>query len=446
MASATESTTPTQFKGRLRHRIVISFLLFGTVLSGLFAVTALGMRQYFANELIDQTMVSDLRQELNAIDSGVRPNPMFSSRYSAWVGRPERFEPRALGAGIALTPLVEELRALPTGVYQLRTADRRYRVAVDKRNNLWGYVLYDATVDPREKWILLGAILTTFAMLSLLALGLAVWSSKRVIAPVADLARRIGEMGGDTHPEPLAPNYAKDEVGRLAEALDAYADRLTALVERDKEFNADVSHELRTPLSVVKSSTELMLGQSDLDDKTRSRLERIERAVKQSTELTEALLHLVRAEKMDHATGEFYRIERIVEQAIDFKRPQLAGKPVDVNFAVEHSFLVCAPAAVIALVVGNLIGNAFKYTPNGSVDITVKKDQVVVEDTGPGLQEDELQRVFTRHYRGSSVTGKGSGLGLAIVRRFCDLYEWTVDISPREQGGLRATLSFPAVS
>lgn len=440
MASVIESSTQTKFNGRLRARIVISFLIFGTLLSVLFGVTMLGMRQYLGDALIDETLATDLRIHLDGIVGGAAGQEDAFTRDWTWVGRPENFRRERLQYP-EFRQLADQLRGMPTGVHRLKDGERNYKIVVDKRTDVWGYMLYDETPDPRENWVLLGAVITTFAALSLLALGLAVWSSKRVIAPVADLARRISLLG-DTHSEPLASNYADDEVGRLAQALDDYSDRLTALVERDKEFNADVSHELRTPLAVIKSSTELISGQPGLDEKTKDRLRRIDRAVKQSTELTEALLHLVRAEKMDHATGEFYRIERIVAETIDSKRPQLAGKPVEVNLKVEHSFLVCAPAAVITVAVGNLIGNAFKYTPKGSVDITIRQNQVVVEDTGPGLKEDELQRVFTRHYRGSSVTGKGSGLGLAIVRRFCDLYDWSVDISPREEGGLRATLSF----
>ena len=67
---------------------------------------------------------------------------------------------------------------------------------------------------------------------------------------------------------------------------------------------------------------------------------------------------------------------------------------------------------------------------------------MIVEDTGPGLDRDELQQVFTRHYRGSSATGKGSGLGLAIVQRICDLYDWNVSIQSSDSGGLRACLHF----
>ncbi|MDX1570311.1 MAG: HAMP domain-containing sensor histidine kinase [Xanthomonadales bacterium] len=420
--------------------------MFGTLLSGLFALTAMGMRQYLENALINETLVSDLDEWLDQIQAGAPAEDIgFSSRYYAWTGRPEWARarmPSALPEDIDLRDRIFELMALPSGIHSVQTEEHSYKVAVDKRTDVWGYVFYDSTPNPRERYLLLGVLAGTFFVISLLALFLARWSSKRVMAPVSDLARRIAGMGDHIHPEPLAPNYADDEVGQLAGALDEYAERLTALVIRDQEFNADVSHELRTPLAVIKSATELLMAQPDVDEKTLTRLTRIERAAKQSTELTEALLHLVRAERSARSTGEYFRVDKIVEEVIDFKKSQLGRKPVDVHLTITESFLGCAPDAVIAVSLGNLIGNAFKYTPQGSVDITVGGGRVVVEDTGPGLEDDELQRVFTRHYRGSSASGKGSGLGLAIVRRFCELYDWQVSIEPRAEGGLRATLAF----
>src|SRR5487761_2083522 len=110
--------------------------------------------------------------------------------------------------------------------------------------------------------------------------------------PGTDLARRVQALGRSGKAEPLAPHFANDEVGALAAALDDYSNKLTALGERDREFNADVSHELRAPLAVIGTTTELLLNADNLTDKVRERLKRIERASRQSTELTNALLLL----------------------------------------------------------------------------------------------------------------------------------------------------------
>jgi signal transduction histidine kinase len=94
------------------------------------------------------------------------------------------------------------------------------------------------------------------------------WSDRlvvfaRVISPLTELARRVQGLSSRETGE-LAPHFARDEVGELAAALDDYAARMTALVKRDREFNADVSHELRTPLAVIRGAVETDAGQPDL--------------------------------------------------------------------------------------------------------------------------------------------------------------------------------------
>ncbi len=94
------------------------------------------------------------------------------------------------------------------------------------------------------------------------------WSASKVMRPVSDLAARLrAYRGGTSEPKPLAAHFPDDEVGQLAEALDDYSARLTEVVQRDREFNADVSHELRTPLAVIRGATELLLTRPNLDEK-----------------------------------------------------------------------------------------------------------------------------------------------------------------------------------
>ena len=236
-------------------------------------------------------------------------------------------------------------------------------------------------------------------------------------------------------------HFANDEVGQLAEALDDYSLRLTEMVQRDREFNADVSHELRTPLAVIASTTELLQASSDLADKPRERLKRIERAVRQCSELIDALLLLSRRERQAPTDGETTDVARVVEQVVDSQRPHLGNKPITVRVDIDQALAVPAPSSVVAVALSNLIGNAFKYTPAGEVIITVGHGRVSVEDTGPGIAVEDAEKLFERGVRGTKL-GKGGGLGLAIVRRLCELYGWTVSLAPRPQGGATATLRF----
>ncbi|HEY5781186.1 MAG TPA: sensor histidine kinase, partial [Lysobacter sp.] len=102
-----------------------------------------------------------------------------------------------------------------------------------------------------------------------------------------------------------------------------------------------------------------------------------------------------------------------------------------------------APEAAVAVALGNLVGNAVKYTTQGEVVVWLGGRAVEVIDSGPGLSEEDAAKLFERGYRGTHAGhSQGGGIGLSIVRRLCDLYRWDVRVRPGEQRGVVATLTF----
>ena len=243
----------------------------------------------------------------------------------------------------------------------------------------------------------------------------------------------------EKYDKPLAAHFPDDEVGQLAEALDAYALRLTEVVQRDREFNADVSHELRTPLAIIRGSVELMLSRPDMDEKTRTRIQRIQRAEQQCTDLISALLLLSRNERGHGNTD----VARVVDQLLDAHRATLGGKPLTLRVEGEEGARVDSPEAALSVALGNLIGNAVKYTKEGEVVVRLLPDAVEVVDSGPGLSKEDAARLFERGYRGTHAGhSQGGGIGLSIVSRLCALYGWEVGVRPGESKGVVATLRF----
>ena len=410
-----------QYRRRLKSRITFSFLLFGTLLSVLFAVAAVFLQQWLEDALIARTLEQELDQyliELRADPSLVEP---FYSRIQGYVTRPGRAE---------IVP--EAFRELPSGVHDVRTGDASFKAAVRKDDDFWAFLTYDVSENRELARRLLFALIGAVVLFSLLSLALGVWSAGRVMSPVTHLARRLDELEDHQDYPGLAQHFADDEVGQLAAALDDHAHRLNELVERDKAFNADVSHELRTPLAVISGATELLLAQKDLPERVRERLLRIARAARQSTDTTTALLHLVRAERGSAGAASAQDIGQIADQLVNNYRPLIEGRPVVLEVEHRSRLSVIAPEAVIAVTVGNLLGNAIRYTPQGSVSIEVETGEVRIIDTGPGIAPEELPYVFDRHFRGRDAGGKGSGLGLSIVRRLCDLYGWRITFRNRE--------------
>lgn len=423
-----------QSRRKLRFRLIVTFTLFGLGLSALFAVASLYVRAKVENQLIDQSLESDLQQAVE--NKHLHPDqPPHSELIVVWLWN-DRTVYQAPLAWQGLAPGVYDMQGGSEGM------PKRYKLAVVRKYGLDAFLTYDISREALGKRQLVTALVAAVVLFTLLSLALGYWLSRRVMRPVTDLAQRLRVFRSGHRLEPLAPHFAEDEVGELAAALDDYAQRQSALIQRDREFNADVSHELRTPLAVIASTTELLTSMPDLPEKLHTRLQRIERAVRQATELTQALLLLSRAERSGPVDGETTDVAKVVEEVIDTHRPDLGRKPIDLRAEIETPVTVEAPSSVVAVALGNLVGNACKYTQEGTIVVRVQAGRVRVEDTGQGIRAEDAEHLFDRGVRGEGETVSGAGLGLAIVRRLCDLYGWRVNLAPRADRGSVATLDF----
>ena len=437
-----EGSTPTRkatrYRRRLRSRIILSFVLLGFGLTALFAFATNWTRVRVENDLVEEVMNSNIEQAARQFEDNP-DNPAFPvDQIRAFVYRPDRFESVRINR--------PEWYALRDGIHGLSGTDEAgnpfaYKLAVRKTPKAWFFLAYDMTQSLRSEQQFNRAIYSSVIVFTLLSLVIGWWAASRVMSPVSELANRLRTSGDDTQLTSLAAHFPDDEVGQLAEALDDYARRLTEVVQRDREFNADVSHELRTPLAVVKGAVELMLSKPDVDDKTRARLQRIQRAEQQCTDLISALLLLSRNERGHGATN----VARVAEQLLDAHRMQLGGKPLTLRIEGEPGLVVDAPESAVNVALGNLIGNAVKYTLQGDVVVRLLDNAVEVIDSGPGLSAEDAARLFERGYRGTHAEhSQGGGIGLSIVRRLCALYQWNVRVLPGEERGVVATLTFAA--
>jgi signal transduction histidine kinase len=425
-----------QSSRKLRFRLIVSYALFYYDLSAFFAVPSMNVRDKVQALLVVSALQHDVDQAVDKVIA--HPDQQASSELiDAWLWSDRT---------IYKAPL--DWQGLSTGVYDMNDVDeqgrpRHYKLAVRRKDGIIGFVRYDVSREELGKRQLITALVLVVFLFSVLSLAIGVWLSRKVLKPVSELANRLRDFRRAGKAEPLAPHFADDEVGELAHALDEYSARLTAMVERDREFNSDVSHELRTPLAVIASTTELLQGSPDLTPKLAERLKRIERASRQATELIEALLLLSRAERRGPTRGETTDVGKVAADVIESQRPQMRGKPLTIELDVRGAVSVNAPASVLAVALTNLIGNAIKYTLEGSVQVVVGDGGVEVIDTGPGIKPEEAERLFQRGVRGEGAGGSGAGLGLAIVRRLCELYGWDVAMRPRtDANGAIASIAF----
>ena len=417
---------------RLRTRIIVTFTLLGFCLTALFAYATIELRARVENQLLSES----LNRNIDAYASAFQRDPgnaTFSFEgVRGWVYSLDK-----------LGNAPEDWRELQDGIHELHgTEDGQafaYKLAVRRTPTHAFFLAYDMTQTLQGQGQQNRMLVATVVVFTALALVLGWWSASRVMAPVSDLAQRLRRSGTSSDPAALAPHFAEDEVGELAKALDDYAGRLTEVVQRDREFNADVSHELRTPLAVIRGAVELLLSKPEVDERTRTRLQRIQRAEQQCTDLISALLLLSRNER---AVGQC-DVGRVAQQLLDHHRAQLGGKPIELRLEGESGVLLEAPESALAVALGNLIGNAVKYTQSGAVVVRVFHDAVEVVDSGPGLSAEDAAKLFERGYRGTHAGhSQGGGIGLSIVRRLCALYGWDVRVRPGDDIGVVATLRF----
>jgi len=288
-------------------------------------------------------------------------------------------------------------------------------------------------------------------MIVLLVLYLSVWlafrASHRAVSPVTWLAREVNRLDPDVPDAGLfagerLPKDADDEVRVLAAALGGFAQRLDAFVERERTFTRDASHELRTPLTVIRVATDVLLERTDLSGPVRESVQRIRRSSGEMEQLVEAFLLLAR-EADQGLPDEAVCINELVDAELDKLRLIAKDKPVEAQLQADCRLIVQAPEQAVSAVIGNLLRNAYAYTDDGQIRVHIRPRHLIIEDSGVGMSEREIEEAFQPFFRADPQRPGGHGVGLTIVRRFSDRFQWPVQIHSREGGGTRVKIGFP---
>ncbi|MDR5830385.1 ATP-binding protein [Caballeronia sp. LP006] len=283
-------------------------------------------------------------------------------------------------------------------------------------------------------------------------LGLAIWVIVgRGLAPL----QRVTSALDTRHPEALDPlpnQPLPQEVQPVVRALNALLARLSTALDTQKAFVADAAHELRTPLAALQIQAQLVARAQD-DASRREALLDLHEGIARATRLAEQLLALARSEPDGKGVATKVDLAALLETCVRGYVLVAQERGVDLGIEASEPATVTGDADSLRVMFNNLIDNATKYTPRGGrvdVGLKIKNGHPVVEiaDSGPGIPENERERVFDRFYRvGESVDRvrtdvAGSGLGLAIVRRIADQHGAAVHLGASVAGGLRVVVTF----
>jgi signal transduction histidine kinase len=222
---------------------------------------------------------------------------------------------------------------------------------------------------------------------------------------------------------------------------------LRSTLDAQRAFVADAAHELRSPLTALKLQLELLRREGDAEGREAARAALAE-GIARASRLVEQLLALARAEPDAAAPAERLDLVAIAREAVAETLPLAQSRAIEFELIASAPAFVSGDALALGLLVRNLADNAARYSPPGSrAEVRVGGDGaevlLQVDDSGPGIAEDERDRVFDRFYRRADHGESGSGLGLAIVKSVALAHGARVALSRSPLGGLRVEVRFP---
>lgn len=411
-------------KHSLKQRIVIVFALMSAVVAGVFAIGIIATVHVVEKKLTTISLGGNLHRLL------------VMENTDDWRHRPEKDELFYAQDGTGDLAMTDDLKDLTPGFQVFFRGKKAYYAMVESVGGRRYVLLRDQRSLEKRERILFGTVVISFILSVLLAVLLGRLLASRVMAPVVRLAGQVRHRDQLLEMAPtLARDYAKDEVGALAVSFDETLGRLRSALGREKLFTSDVSHELRTPLMVLATSCELLLEHPDLDERSRMQVARISKATLGMKQLVETFLLLARTEGRHSQEGGQSSVKQIAEELIELWRLPIEEKGLTFEYVSYEDCVALYNTPLLRSVMGNLLRNAWHYTDEGFIRLTLTATGFTVEDSGIGIPEEKRAAMFQPFVRGDEQRGEGLGLGLSLVQRICANQHWTVHLSSREPAG-----------
>lgn len=355
-----------------------------------------------------------------------------------------------LAEGGDVSSVPEWLRDEPPGFRRGHRGDKSSPVVhVSERGDDRLYLVFDEMQVSSLAWYFGIAPLTGVLLLIYMLTWVGYIMSRRAVSTVVQLADAVRnydfrsgkleelseeDFGETTDTETLA----------LINAFNQFIRRLESFIQRERNFTRNASHELRTPLAVLRSNLGLLQKQSDPETREKT-VERMNRTVRDMEALVETLLILAR-ESESRLNWSSVVLNDLLADLLEQLSSTIGRPEVTTSLRANGLLEISAPERVLAIVFTNLLRNAFSYTEKGRVQVLIDRNGVTVQDSGCGMSEADLERMFEPFYRGHDRSNEGYGLGLSIVRRLCDRFGWHLHADSELGAGTEIRVEFPQAS
>lgn len=383
--------------------------------------------------------VVDLANVANNTQDGSDPLEIIKMSFDPVLSGKSRIEQFASFSGqsefLAMTPIFRDGEVI--GIVALRSATGEM----------------DALIKLERERVLQLLLIGT-----IVSIALSLVLASTISNPLSDLAT-AAELGRDKNSNRISPGRIRipdlsarpDEIGRLSSALRGMVAALYERIETNEQFAADVAHEIKNPLASLRSAVGT-LRVAKRDDQREKLLDVIDHDVRRLDRLVSDISNASRLDsELVKETQEEFDLMRLVENLTSYLGTDAENKGVDfITDLPEAPVLIHGLEARLAQVFVNLITNAISFCEEGDairVWIRTRENRVlvVVEDTGPGIPEDALGKVFNRFYseRPANDFGNNSGLGLAISKQIVEAHDgaiWAENIRPTQMDATSAPL------
>jgi signal transduction histidine kinase len=332
---------------------------------------------------------------------------------------------------------------------------REYQTPIfDNNKKLVGFIL--VAIPLAEYEVVLGnlrtVLIAAFPLMLIISFLFSKFISGRSISPVNRVIHTAEIITNENINERIELPKHKDEIYQLVNTINGLLDRLQDGLNRERQFISDASHELRTPLSVVKGNLEVLIRKPRTSGEYEDKIAYCINEVDRISVLVEQLLMLARYDK---ETSVPVYVETHLDDVISNVLKRLSGliMQYDSNVSFNNSFYgkFSADANILTSIFENIVSNAVKYSgKHGKILITAKETdnfiECVISDSGPGIPEDQINKVFDRFYRSDESRAsdiKGYGLGLSIVKKLSEIHKINCNITNNPRKGTDFTVRIP---
>jgi signal transduction histidine kinase len=301
----------------------------------------------------------------------------------------------------------------------------------------------------RDRWTTLAERLLLAGLVGLVVSAALAWYlSRRITKPVEALTEAANEIAEGRYDVEIPPVTSGDEIGHLTARFGEMATRLQEADELERNFLMTVSHELRTPLTAIRGHVEALREGVAQDEESRS--ESLGVIAAEAARLERLVGDVIDLAKLDTRRFTLRREEvdmgRLLERAYTNFAEEARRRGIDYRQVIGARPVIVADGDRVLQIISNLLSNAFRWTPDGGrVELALEQENgtvsVAVEDSGPGIAKDDVDRIFRPFWSGD---GAGTGLGLAIARELATAHGGRIMLDTEPGRGTRFELVLPA--